>query len=340
MPFIALDKNNRKRIDITQFDDPKMQLEGMTLVCQLCDCGLPMSIKASEARLVSPHFFHIETCGSDYKSHPESPEHRSGKEFVTNWVCEKLENYSASIVEKEFPIPEIKRVIDVVVIYPFGWIWANEIQLAKTTVDDLERRTSDYLSAGIDVIWWLGKGADSPALRNWCVQKYGFSPYLRFISDTKIETGYWFEYYFFDSYAGRQSKIIRWPHDKDQMREGDIIRYSLGDSIVGWWIDTVFNRYFQVWERGNSDLFRRGILAKKKLIKSFFGKIGCRHKLFNKTKNEDHKNIIWNVDWEAYLDHETRYKGIPILCSEAVKIVKRRAHEKANNRTFGVQATQ
>jgi competence protein CoiA len=132
-----------------------------------------MIIKAG--LIVAAHFAHKSTCPTDYKSHPESPEHRAGKILVAECLRANVGEYSTALIEYEVPIPEVRRVADVLVTFPMGWRVAHEVQLASITTEELAQRTEDYLHAGVDVVWWLGKSADTPANRDWCQRVLGFS---------------------------------------------------------------------------------------------------------------------------------------------------------------------
>lgn len=170
MPFIAKIPSTGARVDITKIKNPRAELKADDLVCQLC--GQPMIVRQGFLR--KPHFAHKAECTSDYKRHPESPQHRAGKELIAATIKKELPEYSLAKVEYEFPIPEAKRVADVAALFPNGWIVAHECQLASITVEELEQRTEDYLHAGVDVIWWLGKDANTPGNRDWCESKFGF----------------------------------------------------------------------------------------------------------------------------------------------------------------------
>jgi competence CoiA-like predicted nuclease len=69
-------------------------------------------------------------------------------------------------------LPEIKRVADILVTYPMGWRLAHEIQLSDITKDEIDIRTSDYESIGIDVVWWLGEKIRNE-VRNWSIERFG-----------------------------------------------------------------------------------------------------------------------------------------------------------------------
>jgi competence protein CoiA len=82
--------------------------------------------------------------------------------------------YANVTIAYEVPVREVKRVADLLVTFPTGWQVVHEVQLASTTTEDLQRRTNDYTPAGIDVTWWLGKSADTPANREWCQRTFGY----------------------------------------------------------------------------------------------------------------------------------------------------------------------
>lgn len=171
MPFIALKKSTGERVDITKLKNPREELVKGDLICQLC--GIPMIIKSGVVR--RPHFAHQPNipCTTDYGYHPESDEHRAGKELIAKTLMKELEGYSTARIEYEWRCEETKRVADVAVLFPNGWVVVHECQLSSITVEELETRTEDYLNAGIDVVWWLGKNADTSTNRQWCIKIFG-----------------------------------------------------------------------------------------------------------------------------------------------------------------------
>jgi competence protein CoiA len=170
MPFVAKHRDTGERVDITQIQSPRIELKKDEYICQLCE--QPMIIKAG--MIVSPHFAHKVQCSSNYESQPESAEHRLGKMYISDHLKQRFTNaYMEADIQYEVPIPEIKRVADILAVFPMGWRIAHEIQLSSITIEILQARTIDYANAGIDVIWWLGKAADTPANRNWCVENFG-----------------------------------------------------------------------------------------------------------------------------------------------------------------------
>lgn len=171
MPFIALNKSTKERIDITKIENPRLVLKKEEVICQLCES--PMTIKAGMVR--RHHFAHHSLCESDYEYHPESPEHLIGKEKIAQALKVEFAEYTNADIEFERKIEDIKRVADILITFPNGWRIAHEVQLASITIEELQARTDDYARAGIDVVWWLGKSADSPSNRDWCVETFGVS---------------------------------------------------------------------------------------------------------------------------------------------------------------------
>jgi competence CoiA-like predicted nuclease len=172
MTFIGLHKETSERIDITQFEHPRLSLKSGDCVCQLC--GSPLMVRAGN--VYRAHFSHYgeRECHSEFKSHPESPEHREAKTILAKFLKESYQEYSSARFDYEVPIPEVRRVADLLVNFPMGWRIAHEIQLAGISIEELQARTDDYYKAGIDVVWWLGKSADTLTNRAWCVQTFGY----------------------------------------------------------------------------------------------------------------------------------------------------------------------
>ena len=171
MPFVALQKDTRERIDITRIERPRESLKSGDCICQLCDT--PMIIKAGQ--IMRAHFAHYATCVTEYESHPESVEHREAKVFLATHLRESFKEYTSAIIEYEVPIPEVKRIADLLITFPTGWRIAHEVQLASITTETLEARTNDYAKAGVDVVWWLGKSANTPANREWSRLTFGYA---------------------------------------------------------------------------------------------------------------------------------------------------------------------
>jgi competence CoiA-like predicted nuclease len=164
-------KDTNKVLNILDHENPRMSIKKESLVCRLCE--EPLGIRQGLIR--TKHFYHLSPCSSDYKSHPESPEHLLGKELISKHIKEYWQEYSDATIELEYILPEIKRVADIALIFPNGWVVVHEIQLSSITTENLIQRTKDYESIGIDTFWWLGHRADSKTNQDWCIKKYGYS---------------------------------------------------------------------------------------------------------------------------------------------------------------------
>jgi len=173
MPFIAKLRSTGERVDITKIPNPRETLRKDDVFCALPDCEAPMIIK--RGLVVTPHFAHHPNspCKSEYGSHPESIEHREGKRWIAaQLLLEREYQHANCTIEYEVPIPEVHRIADVLVSFPSGWRVAHECQLANITTEELEQRTEDYERAGVDVYWWLGKGAATRTNVSWaCIHQ-------------------------------------------------------------------------------------------------------------------------------------------------------------------------
>lgn len=166
MPLVGMNKHTKQRLDITKVLEPRKIVAKGDLVCPLC--LQPMTVVAGLIRI--PHFRHLSACTSETPRHPESIKHLLGKAFVAVLVSE---NDPDAVVDFEVRVPECNRVADVLVSLDGGWRVAHEVQLASITTAELAERTKSYLGAGIDVTWWIGGKANTPANRNWIEDNFG-----------------------------------------------------------------------------------------------------------------------------------------------------------------------
>lgn len=173
-----------EEVDITKFDNPRLNIDKDRLCCKLCNG----KVSLKHGMLRAKHFFHIRTCTSNLDRHPESPQHNLGKEIIGKHLKDYWSEYAEAEIKFEFIVPEINRIIDVAMVFPSGWVVAHELQLAGITTEHLEKRTNDYRELGIDTFWWLGKSADTKANREWAIERYGHSLSIDYeLLDTKIK---------------------------------------------------------------------------------------------------------------------------------------------------------
>ncbi|MCW8891236.1 MAG: competence protein CoiA family protein [Sedimenticola sp.] len=171
MGLAAKNKITGEIIYIYECADPRSELKKDELECHLC--GGELIIKAGFTRI--KHFAHKPNspCSCDYDRHPESYEHLFFKRLLASEIGKEYREYLGAKPRLEYPIHEVKRIADIVFEFPNGWLVAHEVQLSSITIEDLENRTNDYRNAGIDIIWWLGKSADTRKNREWLFENYG-----------------------------------------------------------------------------------------------------------------------------------------------------------------------
>jgi Competence protein CoiA-like family len=116
MPFIAKRNGTGERIDITLIENPRAVLKRGECLCQVCDTQ--MIVKAGLVR--QHHFAHVGRCPSDYQAHPESPAHQDAKRFLAANLREQFREYANTTIEYEVPVPEVKRIADLLVTFPTG----------------------------------------------------------------------------------------------------------------------------------------------------------------------------------------------------------------------------
>jgi len=169
VPFIARRKGTDERIDITALSLPRDVLQPGECVCQIC--GAELMIEGEPMR--EYYFAHIAACSEEYQSHPESSAYRRAKRFLAAYLQEHCQAYNGASLEYDVPLAETMRIADLMITFPTGWRVAHEVQLAPITTEQLQKRTNDYSLAGIDVVWWLGKNANTSANRTWSQEVFG-----------------------------------------------------------------------------------------------------------------------------------------------------------------------
>lgn len=175
MPFTAKDRQTDAYIDITLFDDPRNQLCAGDMVCPVC--GSQMIIRAGAIR--AAHFAHRPDpergcIYADYAA-GETPEHREGKLFIRDWLRESFPGVEVQLEHAIRQDGQVIRIADVIQLFPRGWRIVYELQLASITTGTLSDRTRDYLACGCDVVWILGRDANTDINRRWCEREQGQS---------------------------------------------------------------------------------------------------------------------------------------------------------------------
>lgn len=192
MPFVAMVqsklKNGRsdespKLVSVRRMLDPRMELKGSLITCQVC--GAEMYIRFSI--LQRAHFVHKRDAERQciYDEYGgESPQHRAAKSAIIDNLQSRHEYKGASIREEVY-LKDVNRIADVMVIHVDGCSEVHEAQLASCDYSEIDKRTKDYMAAGVgEVIWWLGGEANSEPNREWCRKNYGY------VATMEIETEY------------------------------------------------------------------------------------------------------------------------------------------------------
>lgn len=122
---------------------------------------------------VASYFAHRNTqvCLTDFEHHPESPEHLMAKAELARTLPLHYAEYRAAECVVEYRIPEIKRIADVCFIFADGLRVVHEAQLADISLSEIQARTRDYHSQGIEVVWHLGRNVRKHEA--WCMEHLG-----------------------------------------------------------------------------------------------------------------------------------------------------------------------
>ena len=153
MPFWAFDLEQEEWIDILRYREPKRELAGRKLVCPYC--GVKMIIR--HGPIVVQHFAHRMRCPyADWRG-PTTPEHHAAVTTLIEWLSEDP-FWEVATVEPGRPLPEIRRIPDVLVTFPDGLRVAHECQISPITPSRFWERSGDYLRLGIPVFWWFRIG--------------------------------------------------------------------------------------------------------------------------------------------------------------------------------------
>ena len=184
MPLKAVCKETNEVVYSFDFED-KLSLISKypNLKCPLTNIDVYVRSRAEYVL----HFVRKTKANIVMEHHPESVEHYLSKIEVIKSLRQEIEldtRLTGYKVEAEFPLPNIGkhgRIADVAVLSPYNQpVYICECQLSSITEEQLQQRTEDYESAGIDCIWILGKSANSDKNRKWLYSKFGVAYSLSF----------------------------------------------------------------------------------------------------------------------------------------------------------------
>lgn len=142
-------------------------------------CKQKMYVRGGGVTKFQTHFAHtksLEQCfiAQKTQSTPKDLTHHTlAVQQVYNWLLPQLpEGFS---MEPEYFDPKVPdRIADIGVLDSNGsFVQAVEIQLTKISIERLEARTDSYENAGIEVLWFFGKGCDQEDIRMWSHRRFG-----------------------------------------------------------------------------------------------------------------------------------------------------------------------
>ncbi len=203
MSLSALNYEIGERITL---DDPEMDLRKVypnldKLVCPITGSRVVFVshyIRETDARKVRAHFRsrdpHAtggiifdpeigELRGSGWRVGGERYEHLEGKAHVREWLINEHKVVPQAVeTERVVELPDgRKRIADVAITFPDGRMEAHEVQLANTSLENLEQRIDDYASVGIHSVWHIGlECGRNQDVRNYLRRHQGFVSLLEY----------------------------------------------------------------------------------------------------------------------------------------------------------------
>lgn len=318
------------------------KFRGRQFKCHLCE--QEMVLKAGD--IITPHFAHKDKCPyENYARTNESEEHIRAKAFLMKWLPFALRDMADVKVESEFPVHPVRRIADLIIESDTGWGFVFEVQLSAITVEEIRRRTNDYLRAGLNVLWFLGGDAlKSRVLKGWVLEAYGFIPTLRFCNNT-VEIDY--------LNLGEYTREYIRRHQPDEFGfirfNNSVVKYAkfskkeygiddVGEHIAELWLRCAYNHFVQIYSIFSTrDLHGKLKLQKKGKSKTN-GFIGAARNKYLSRAQGHYKS--WEVDRVALKDN-FRENGIHHylpLGAEGEENIRKRIVEKRN--TIAERATK
>lgn len=172
MAFRAKTTNGKdiKLYDISPKDLEILPKRGYT--CYLCDSEL--QLVAVGSKFIRTHFRHVADL-SDCPSTNKSELHENAQLDIRLHLKKIYKECSVELEESVFLKNGDRRQLDIAVINPEGEIIeAHEVQLSRQTIQEFERRTKEYASIGIPVIWWLYGQAYNRTNMDWAAETCGW----------------------------------------------------------------------------------------------------------------------------------------------------------------------
>lgn len=179
MPFKAIDVDTQKAVLSFWFDESAvLRAKHPNLVCPCC--GEPVSARGGKSKHVVTHIFHKPKEGTKcpvalkYKNRSSLVHHTLMVDAVRKYLEKTTpEGFVLDVDHYSSELPE--RIPDIAVLDSDGSIVeAHEIQLTKVTTAELDERTQSYDDAGIECVWWFGKGCQTEDVIVWAKRNFGY----------------------------------------------------------------------------------------------------------------------------------------------------------------------
>lgn len=167
--------------------------------------------------------------------------------LLTTW----LQPWSQAPIETAVRLADVDMVADVCIQYPMGWRLMHQIVQTALTPADLAARTQQLAAAGIDVVWWLGPDADTPANQQWCQAHRGWRGTV--------------------TLAAAQPFVL-W---QTQVEYESLVEMAESDNqYTRYWRRLALARYIELWQRVRMAEILRGLAGTAQLSRSIIGAIG------------------------------------------------------------------
>ncbi len=167
--------------------------------------------------------------------------------LLTTW----LQPWSHAPIETAVRLADVDMVADVCIQYPMGWRVIHQVVQTAITPADLAAHTQRLAAAGIDVVWWLGPDADTPANQQWCQGYLGWRGGVTLAAAQPF--GLW------QTQVGYERPV--------EIAESD-------NHYTRYWRRLALARYVELWQRVRMAEILRGLAGTAQLSRSIIGAIG------------------------------------------------------------------
>jgi len=194
MPFKALDTDTQKPIYAFWFEESNnLRAKHPNLVCPCCKGRV--AARGGQSRRFTTHFYHVAKGGDGCLLGEKSKgvnliHHTMMVTAVLDYLKPRIpKSFSLDTEHISEYVPG--RIADLAVLdYGGKIVEAHEVQLTKVPISELQERTDSYEQAGVEVVWWFGKGCQTDDVIQWAQRNFGYCilPDVSFFSEeTEME---------------------------------------------------------------------------------------------------------------------------------------------------------